>query len=639
MFDLFRSRDKMVRIMLGGLLGIVALSMLLYLIPGNNGPTGSRKDTVVAEIGGVPMTVVEVQRQIQSVLKNKQFPAEMIQVYIPQLVDEMVAERAIGYEAHRLGFEISDSELADMIRGMPQIGSLPPAEYRQAVEQMTGASVAEFENNLRKRAYFMVLNNLAVESSVVAPADVEKEFARRYDKVKLDYIAFEPDKLKGELKPSGDELKQYFERNRSFFPLPESRSFQMVIADQAKVAESIQVPDAQTLQFYNANKDRFRTAERVQMRHILLSTAGKTPDEVKKIKTQAEDVLKQAKNGGDFAKLAEKYSADPGSAGKGGDLGWVVRGQMVKEFEEAAFSLPVNQISSLVTTNYGFHILQVLAKEPAHLRTYEEVKPEIAGEIRRQAVNDRMQQLADQARAELVKAPRNAGQIASKLGLSVVTVDKYTAGETIPELGNDPQVGGAVGTLKAGEVSIVIQSGNKLVIVVVTGITPKHDSQLAEVDAQVRERWSFERASQLAQEKARKAAALLAQNGGDLQAAAKAVGGEVKSTDDFSRQGAAQGIGSASYVLDAFTKPVGSILGPVNVGNQVIVAKVMTKTPADMTKLAAERDAVVSQLKAKKADERFSLLQDSIVSRLIQEGKVKINRPVLDRIVQQYKNI
>ena len=639
MFDLFRSRDKMVRIMLGGLLGIVALSMLLYLIPGSGGPTGSRKDQVIADIGGTPLSVSEVQRQIQSVLKNKQFPAEMIQVYIPQLVDEMVAERAIGYEAHRLGFEVTDSDVADMIRSMPQIGNLPPAEYRQAIVNMTGTTVAEFENNLRKRAYFLVLENMAAESSVVSPVDVEKEFGRRYDKVRLDFIAFDPEKLKSEVKPGGDDLKQYFGRNRTYFPVPESRSFQLIVADPAKVAESIQVADAQSLQFYNANKERFRVPERVQMRHILLSTAGKTPDEVKKVKAQAEDILKQVKGGGDFAKLATKYSGDPGSAPKGGDLGWVVHGQMVKEFDEAAFSLPVKQFSNLVTTNYGFHILQVQAKEPAHLRTYEEVKSEIVGEIRRQAVNDRMQQIADQAHAELVKAPKNAAQIAAKLGLLFVSVEKYNQGETIPVLGNDGQAGGAVAALKPGEVSIVIQSGSKLVIVVLTGITPKRDSQLADVEPQVRERWAVERSGQLAQEKARDAASLLAKNGGDLQAAAKAVGGEVKTTDDFTRQGAAEGIGAASYLADAFTRPIGSVLGPINVGNQIVVAKVVAKIPADMSKLAAERDGVVSQLKGKMAGERTSLLQDSIVSRLIQEGKIRINRQVLDRLVQQYKNI
>jgi len=206
-------------------------------------------------------------------------------------------------------------------------------------------------------------------------------------------------------------------------------------------------------------------------------------------------------------------------------------------------------------------------------------------------------------------------------------------------LGNDAQTGGAVAALKPGEVSIVIQSGPKLVIVVVTGIAPKRDSQLADVEPQVRERWAGERGGQLAQEKAAKAASLLAQNGGDLQAAAKAMGGEVKSTDDFTRQGAAEGIGAANYLADAFTRPVGSVIGPINVGDKIVVAKVVAKIPADMTKLAAERDGVVSQLKGKMAGERTSLLQDSIVSRLIQEGKVKINRQVLDRLIQQYKNI
>ena len=120
--------------------------------------------------------------------------------------------------------------------------------------------------------------------------------------------------------------------------MPETRDLQLIVADQAKVADTIQVTDAQIQDYYNAHKDEYRTPERVHARHILLSTANKPKDEVPKIQAQAEALLKQIKAGADFAELAKKNSQDPGSAAKGGDLGWVSRGQMVKNFEDAVFT-------------------------------------------------------------------------------------------------------------------------------------------------------------------------------------------------------------------------------------------------------------------------------------------------------------
>jgi peptidyl-prolyl cis-trans isomerase D len=410
------------------------------------------------------------------------------------------------------------------------------------------------------------------------------------------------------------------------------------VADQAKIADTIQVTDAQVQDYYNAHKDEYRTPERVHARHMLLSTANKPKDEVPKIQAQAEALLKQIKGGADFADTAKKNSQDPGSAQKGGDLGWVSRGQMVKNFEDAVFTLKPNEISNVVTTEYGFHIIQVLEKQPAHLQTLDEVKPAIVATLKNQSVFDRMQELTDKARAELAKAPQTAQQIASQLNLEFVNIPSYAPGTPIAQFGNDQQVGTTAQGMKSGEVSQVLQAGNKLAVVVVSGIRPPHPAELAEVENKVRQNYLQGEANRMVAEKTAKAAELLKQNGGDLKATAKAVGGEVKSTDFFTTSGAAEGIGSAGIFADYFNKPVGTIFGPLPANNQTIVGKVADRQDADMSKFAQERDGIIEQLKGKKKVDRLGLLNDSILTNLIQNGKVKKHQAVIDRLIAQYRS-
>lgn len=637
MFDLFRSRAKAVRIMLGAMLAIVAVSMLLYLIPGTGiTAADSSNDQVIAEIGKSTVTVGQVQQQLKNVLQNRQLPPEFAATYIPQLVDQAIAERAVAYEAEQLGFRVSDRDLATTLRSF-QFANLPPDQYQQYVEQQYGTTVPDFEENVRALAYEDSLTMIVAEGIIITPAEAEAEYRRRNQKIKVDYIAFSVSKTMADMKPTPEEINAYWAKNKGFYNVPETRDVQFIVADQAKVADTIQITDAQIQDYYNAHRDDYRTPERVKARHILLSTANKPKEEVPKIQAQAEALLKQIKAGGDFAELAKKNSQDPGSAQKGGDLGWVSRGQMVKPFEDAAFALKPNEISNVVTTEYGFHIVQVLERQPAHLQTLDEVKPAIVLALKSQTVFDRMQELADKAHAELVKSPQNAQQIATKLNLDFVTVPGYRAGTPIAQLGNDPQLGASLQGMKVGEVSQVIQTGNKLAVAVVTGIKPPHPAELAEVEAQVRQGYLQGESNRIVTEKAAKAAELLKQNGGDLKAAAKAVGAEVKSTDFFTSSGAAEGIGSASVFADYFGKPVGTIFGPLPASGQTIVGKVSDRQEADMSKFAQERDTIIEQLKGKKKTDRLGLLQDSILADLIQHGKVKKHQAVIDRLVAQYR--
>ena len=637
MFDLFRSQDKMKRILLGGILGIVSLGMLLYLIPGQNVPTMGSEDQVVAEVGADKITARQVYRRIQGTFKNQQLPPDVLEVYVPQLIEAMVADRAVAYEAARLGFKVNDEEVARQIRNLPQIGTLTQDQYQMAVEQM-GYSVPEFENDVRTNAVENILNDIAAEGVIVTPQEAEMAYQQANAKIQLAYLVFDPSKYQTEIKPTPAELQSYYDQKKNGYIVPESRNVNVIVIDQDKVAATIQTPEPQLRAYYDAHKDEFRTPERVRVRHILLQTVGKSSGEVEKIKAKAQDLLKQIRAGANFADLAKKYSEDPGSKDKGGEYGWMTRGQTVKNFETTAFSLKPGQISDLVTTEYGFHIIQVEEKEAAGLQPFEKVRDQIAGELNKQMVNDKMQTLADQARVQLAKAPQNAEQIANNLGLQFVKADNVLPNAAVPGVGANKDLSDSIASLAKGQVTQLLQvTPTRLVVATVTGVNPPHTQPFNEVEAQVRASYISEKSAQMLDQKAKEAADTLKKNGGDIDAVAKSMGLEVKKSDPFTRNGSVGGNMGATFFLDAFTRPVGTIVGPLNANKQTVVAKVIGKTDADMKDFAAQKDTIVSSLKQKKMDERKLLFQDSILSKLIQEGKVKYHKDVVNQIMERYK--
>jgi parvulin-like peptidyl-prolyl isomerase len=214
MFDLFRSSQKGKKILLSVVLGVVALSMLLYLIPGAGAPTSSgANDQIVAEIGGEAITVRQVEQGIRNVLQGRQVSPDVIAAIVPQLVEQTITDRALAYEAKRLGFEVTDGQLANQIRSNPQVAALTPQQYQMFIEQQFNQTVPEYEGNLRLGLLSQNIQNIAMEGAFVSPAEVEAEYRKRNETAKIDYIAFDPAKVASEIKASPEELKAYFEKN------------------------------------------------------------------------------------------------------------------------------------------------------------------------------------------------------------------------------------------------------------------------------------------------------------------------------------------------------------------------------------------------------------------------------------------
>jgi peptidyl-prolyl cis-trans isomerase D len=642
MFDLFRSRDKVVRIMLGGLLLVVALSMLTYLVPSYNMGGGSSSDQVVAEVGKDAITVPEVQQVVQMNMRGRQMPPELMPHYIPQFINSMVTERALAYEAKRLGFKISDEDLAVGIRQtIPQLWQDGKFAGNQAYAQMLGQqnlSIPQFESDVARQLLITKMRDVALEGTIVTPQEIEQEYRRRNDKVKLQYVKIAGDKLRADVQATPDELRKYYDANKSAYELPEKRDLGIAIIDQAKLEQTIQPADADLLRVYNDNKETYRTPERVNVQHILLKTNDKDPKSDATVKAKADDLEKQLRAGANFADMAKKYSEDPGSAAKGGEYDGVVRGQMVPEFEKAAFSLKVGEISDPVKTAYGYHILKVLAHEQAQLKPFNDVKPQLAAEYKKQRVNDLMQQLSDKVQAALTKDPLHPDKVAADLGVQYVKADNVGPGDPLPEVGVNKEFEDAVSTLKKGEVSQpVVVAGNKIVMAVCTGDTPPHPAGFEEVQSKVHDAVVKEKTNRLVDEKATQMVEKARANGGDLAAVAKSMGFEAKTSDAVDRAGAIEGLGSAGMFPDAFTKPVGSIIGPNGISADTkVVCKIVEKVPADLSGLATQRLAIRDQIKGEKGRARNTLFEEGVRDALTKEGKIKVHQDVIDRLLASY---
>jgi len=640
MFDLFRSREKAVRILLGALLVLVGLSMLTYLIPSYNTGTSSGDETVVAEVNKEPITQMEVQRILQNSMRGGQIPPAILPTYVPQLVNNLVTERALVYEAQRLGYQVTDAEIGAAIQQyLPQlfqdgkfVGKDAYAQYL-AQQNMT---IPEFEADVRRQLLVTRVREVAVQGVVVTPQEIEQEYRLKNEKVKVQYVKLASDKYKAEVQPSADDMQQYFKLNQGKYTMPERRNMTLLIADQTKLEQTVNPTDADLQQIYNQEQAQFRVPEQVKVRHILLKTQGKPASEDAAIKAKADDILKQVKAGANFADLVKKYSEDTASVPNGGEYTVQRNGQMVPEFENAAFTLKPGE-SEVVKTTYGYHIVQVMQHDPARLKPFEEVKAQIAEAWKKQRVSDMMQQIEDKAQPMLQKDPTHPEKVAQAFNMQMVPVTDVEAGKPVAELGLSPDFDQATTGLKKGEVSAPVAiAGNKIVIGVVTELQPSRPATFAEVQAQVHDAIVQNRLVAAVQKHAKELVDQAKADGGDLAKAAKAMGLEVKTSDDVSRNGAIEGVGSASYIQEAFRDPDGTVFGPIPTPDATIVVKVVSRTEPDMSKLAEQRNTIRDDLKSQKAREVDGIFESGLREALIRQGKIKMYPEVIKRMIASY---
>lgn len=652
MFQLFRSRDKAVRIVLGAFLGLVGLSMVTYLIPNMGNTTDTNTDSsVVATIGKQDLTAQEVTRQIQNTMRNRQLPPELLSIYVPQIVQQMITDRAMAYEARRLGIRVSEDEtdnaIMDSLPAELTKGGKVDSATLTAMLQQEGVTMSDLKEDTARQLLISRLRQIVGEGIVVSPREIADEYHRKNDKVRVDYVLITPAKYQAEAEPTDAEMQAYYNKNKNSFQTPERKSLAVVVLDPGKTPAAVP-SDAELRKEYNSKIDTYRIPERVDARHILIRSDATNDAQMK---AKAEDILKQIQAGGDFAKLAKDNSQDPGSAAMGGELGWIVRGQTVPEFEKAAFSLQPGQTSGLVKTTYGYHIIQVEKHEQAHVQSFEEVKAQLLMDYMKRAQQETMQNDADKLTAELHKDPTHPDKVAAALGGTVVQADNLQAGDPIPGIGNVKELTDALAPLRKGDMTPpVALPGNKVAVAIVTDYQAPHQASFEEVKTDVRNKAQAEKLQKILLDKIKELYSKVQADGGDLDKAAKDMGLEVKTSADVSRTTAIDGIGQAGTIPEAFTKPVGAILGPFAVVGGRGIAKIVAKTPADLADLPAQTASIREELRQQKTRDRATLFEEGLKRRLQEECSLwnrvtfwsggcpalKIHQDVITRLVQSY---
>jgi peptidyl-prolyl cis-trans isomerase D len=653
MIRVLQSAGPTLKIILGAMLLIICASMVITLIPGGFGSSigiGGPGKGVIATVGDEQVTVPDVQREARAMIQQ-QFPrggeqaAMLMPFFAGQAAERLITMKALVAEAHRLGIHVSDEELRDELQHGQLASILFPdgkfvgQEEYENFAQRNNLTVPQFEELEKDYIAIRKLQALVSSGAYVGDPEVRTEFDKRNTKIKFEYaVISQSDILKG-IHPADAELKAFYDKNKASYTSPEKRKIKYAVIDKAKFANAASITDQEMQAYYDQHRDDYRVPEQVKVSHILIKTPLPGPDGkvdekgVDAARKKAEDVLKQVKAGGDFAKLAEKYSEDPGSAKNGGSLGFIGRNRTVPEFEKAAFSLAKGQTSDLVKSSYGFHIIRVEDKQDAHVKSLAEVKGEIEAKLKEQKA-DRATENA--ANALLTKA-RGDGldKAAAATGNQVVATDFFARNENLPGLPPSPQLMDAVFGANEKAPPDIAQVPQGYVVYEMEGIQPPGTQTFEQARAAVETQFKNERAGVLLQQKIQELSDR-AKAAHDLKKAAKELGATLKTSELVAPDGQVPDVGSMSGAAGVlFTMKPGDISGAINTGSNGVVAQLTDKQQPTDQDYTAKKDEIRQALLQSKQNELFQLFMTNLRKDMEKSNKLKVNQEELRNLTRQ----
>ena len=645
MIKFLQSGSKTTKYLLGGMLLILCGSMVTFLIPGFMSDSTVNASNTVASVGGHSIQIADVQRAAADFeqQQRQRIPEQFRYLLNRQAISQLTQDAEISYEAERMGLRVSDQELQDTLRTGPDAQFFFPGgkwigqeQYEQLLRN-AGLTPESYERRLKLSLLKQKMFITIVAGINVTPAELEKAYKEENTKIKFDYAVITPDDIQKQIKPTDAELKAFYAANKARYEnsIPEKRQVRYFVIDQKQAESKAAVTSSDLQQYYNSHETQYQVPETVKVRHILIKTPLPGPDgkvdqkAVDVARAKAEDLLKQLKNGANFAELAKKNSEDT-TASVGGDLGWIKKGQMVAPFENSAFSMNKGQMSDLVQTNYGFHIIQTEDKQDAHLKPFSEVKDEIEKKVKQQKVGAALNQMADaaqtQARAE------SLDKAAASIGSQVVQSNPVSRQDSLPGVGPAPEFMQGVFSAAPKSGPQFARLGQGYAVFEVTRIDPPKTPAFEEIKDKVSTDFKADQTNVLLQKKVQELADR-AHAEHDLRKAAKEVGATIKTSDLVSGKDQVPDIGSMSGAAsEAFKLKSGEITGPLTAGRNGVVIAITERKEPSPEEMAKGSDQVRMQLIQQKQQQVLSLFIDNLDSRLKKEGKLKINQAVYNNL-------
>jgi peptidyl-prolyl cis-trans isomerase D len=597
---------------------VIAAFIILYIPAFQKGDQAGTPNETVASVGGLPVSVGEFQQAYsrQRSVYERMYQGRLNDAMLRQLgleqqvYDSLVADRLVELEAKRLGITVSDDAVARAIAAMPEfqdngrfVGS---AEIRRRLD-LQGMSEEQFAESLRRQLLRQSLQDLVGTAATVSDAEIERELLRRSEQVKLEYVLADAARFRAQVQPSEAEIQARFAAKKDSYRIPEKRVVSYVLLDREALRQKVAVSDRDIELYYQDHREDFRQEEEACASHILVKVRqgetgeGHTDAEAQQI---AQGLLAQVKAGGDFAALARKYSEDQGSAQSGGDLGCFPPGRMVPQFDDAVFAMQPGQVSELVKTSFGYHIIKLASHKEATVPPLTQLKER----IRALVLDRKLSELGDQKAQALSDALRNGKsleQAAAAEGLAVQKSAPFTRGETPPALAS-PSLVARVFEMKPGQVE---KEGFGLpqgaAFVALAEIQPARAAELKDV----RDKLKSDIVEEQALERARALAASVeaqARSVG-LEKAAAAAGLVRKETPQLTSRGQPLGdLGTGKALEDAaFSLPEKTLSDPVRTAAGWALLRVLEKKTADPAELARQRPQVAASLREQKRQELF----------------------------------
>jgi peptidyl-prolyl cis-trans isomerase D len=619
---------------------LVVLAFIIFYIPDflrGSGADATSGETI-ASVDGRAITSGEFRRTYTAQLQayRSAYGGNMSEQLLKQLgierqiLQQMVDEQANLAEARRLGIDVSDEEVRQRIFAIPAFQDnghfIGEQRYQQLLRmQRPPLTPPEFEDGIRRSLTVEKLRASLTDWLSVPDKELEQEYRRRNDKVKLAVVSFIADKFRSQVNATDQEVAAYFDGHKNDFKIPEKRKIRFLLVDIEALRAKIVVPESDVRRAYDDNIEQYSTPEQVRASHILLKTEGKDDAAVK---AKIEDVLKQAKGSADFGELAKKYSEDESNAKNGGDLDYFGRGKMVPEFDAVAFTLQPGQISDVVKTQFGYHIIKLTDKKPGTTRSFAELRQQLTDQLSYERAQTQAADLSATLEKQISR-PADLDKVAKAQGLTVQESGFFTRDEPIPGLGPSPEAATRAFEMKTGEASPALRASRGFAFITLVGKQDPYVPKLDEVKDRVRDEVIKQKARDLSRQKAAEVAAKL-KTAPDFEKAAKAAGVEVKTTELIARDAPIPDLGVAPAVEEAaFKMTAGVTSDPIPVDNGTAVIKLVEKQEVTPSDYALAKDKFREELLADRRNRFFG----AYMMKAKQRMEIKVNREQLQKAV------
>lgn len=522
-----------------------------------------------------------------------------------QAIAQLVSNELLIQEARRLGLEVDEAELRQSIASMPSFqsdGHFNKDAYIEILRQ-NGLKPADFEELQRRQLLAAKVEELVAQGAHISDEAVKQRFQFDNERVSLEFLRLPATAFRSKVGLTDADIQAYYDQNQEKYREPERVRIQMVEFRAEDFANRITPGDDEVQEYYDTHLAQFQKQDEVHARHILFSVNAEASEADKAAaRKKAEEVLAKAKGGADFAALARESSQDTATAPSGGDLGTFGRGMMTPAFEAAAFALEPGQISDVVETPFGFHIIKVEEKHAARTQPLDEVKPAIVNELRnkqaRQVALDEVEKAHD---AVLDGAPLE--KVAADLGLTVQSPPPFAAGERVGGLPRKPLNDEAFKT-EVGEIGEVVTEAAGYTILKVQERIPSAVPPLDQIRTKVEEDLVNQKASELAHKRAEELLAQLKD-----KKSIQDVAGEDKLTVEQSAEigrfggylpniGTAPALKEAAFALTP-ENPVAPAVYDVN--GDAIIAVLAERLPADESRFESEKASIEERLRSQAA--------------------------------------